>query len=94
MAQQQEDRLENRIYAENDEEESEESSVESEERQYKIAPQLTSNDVSDLLQSLGVSNSWGDSVPTRFLSIVFAAAQGSLFTIPQAKALCDLYQAR
>ena len=47
-----------------------------------------------MLKSLGVSNTWENYVPQRFLSIVFAAAQGKLFSINQAKALCDLYQAK
>jgi len=41
-----------------------------------------------------VSNTWENYVPQRFLSIVFAAAQGKLFSINQAKALCDLFQAK
>ena len=41
-----------------------------------------------------MSNTWENYVPQRFLSIVFAAAQGKLFSINQAKALCDLFQAK
>ena len=47
-----------------------------------------------LLDSMGVENTWRNTVPTRFLSIVFAGAQGNLFTVAQAKALCDLFQAQ
>ena len=46
----------------------------------------------NLISSMGVKNIWSTSVPARFLSVEFAAAQGKLFTVKQAKALCELYK--
>jgi hypothetical protein len=48
--------------------------------------------LNNLMSSMGVKNVWATSVPARFLSVVFAAAQGKLFSIKQAKALCELYK--
>ena len=48
----------------------------------------------DILASLGVQNSWSSTVPSRFILAVFAAAQKGLLGVGQARALCDLYQAK
>ena len=48
----------------------------------------------DILSSLGVQNSWSSTVPSRFILAVFAAAQKGLLGVGQARALCDLYQAK
>ena len=50
--------------------------------------------VENFLAGLGVQNTWDSSVPERFIVAVFATAQKGLLTIGQARALCDLYQAR
>lgn len=50
--------------------------------------------LANLLESMGVSNAWEDTVPARFILSVFAAAQRRLLSVGQAKALCDLYQAQ
>lgn len=50
--------------------------------------------VENFLSGLGVRNTWDSSVPERFIVAVFATAQKGLLTIGQARALCDLYQAR
>jgi hypothetical protein len=50
--------------------------------------------VESFLGAMGVRNNWVGSVPERFIVAVFASAQKSLLTVGQAKALCDLFQAR
>ena len=51
-------------------------------------------EVAKILQSNGLRNIWKDTVPERFVNIVFVAANRKLITIPQGKALCDLFQAQ
>ena len=98
IAQQQEDRLDNKILRRDDQEEyeSEEESEEEEESSEDGDSEYDQYDdeLPSILHSLGVENTWNDTVPARFVSIVFAGAKGKLFSIAQAKALCDLFQAR
>mmetsp|Transcript_13985 Transcript_13985/g.23160 ORF Transcript_13985/g.23160 Transcript_13985/m.23160 type:complete len:1107 (-) Transcript_13985:207-3527(-) len=48
----------------------------------------------EILDAVGVQNSWSATVPSRFILAVFAAAQKDLLAVGQARALCDLYQAK
>jgi len=49
--------------------------------------------LTELLASCGMYNVWSGTVPSEFITICFSAALGKIFSIGQAKALCDLYQA-
>jgi hypothetical protein len=50
--------------------------------------------LSRLLHSLNVTNVWQNTVPTKFVYIVFNATQKRLLSIGQCRALCDLFQAQ
>eukprot|EP00604_Paraphysomonas_vestita_P002385 CAMPEP_0174819324 /NCGR_PEP_ID=MMETSP1107-20130205/2485_1 /TAXON_ID=36770 /ORGANISM="Paraphysomonas vestita, Strain GFlagA" /LENGTH=721 /DNA_ID=CAMNT_0016032591 /DNA_START=353 /DNA_END=2519 /DNA_ORIENTATION=+ len=45
-----------------------------------------------LLNSLGETNKWKNTVPSRFILAVFAAAQKQLLTVGHARGLCDLFE--
>ena len=50
--------------------------------------------VDHVLNNLGVRNVWDNSVPNRFILVVFEAVQHRLFTLRQGRALCDLFQSK
>jgi hypothetical protein len=76
-----------------DEEESEEEDNESEDESDDDEEQSNSQ-LDEILNSVGVQNTWSATVPPRFILAVFAAAQKDLLAVGQARALCDLYQAK
>lgn len=77
-----------------DEESSSGSESSSEREQEEEDTRGAQKYVENFLAGLGVRNTWDSSVPERFIVAVFATAQKGLLTIGQARALCDLYQAR
>ena len=81
-----------------DDEESEESDEESEESESEEegndSESSESQNLTRILNSFGLRNQWQKTVPLRFVSIVFSAAQSRILEIGQARALCDLYQAQ
>lgn len=84
-------------YEDEDEDEeasADESSDEDEAERDDVEIKGAQKYVENFLSGLGVRNTWDQSVPERFIVAVFATAQKGLLTIGQARALCDLYQAR
>jgi hypothetical protein len=47
-----------------------------------------------LFDSLEMENVWKDSIPSKFILTVFAAVHHGLFKKDQARAICDLYEAK
>lgn len=74
----------------NDDNDDEEEDEEDAELLLPRSPVANSR-VDALLASLNESNRWKDTVPSRFILAVFAAAQRNLLTVGHACGLCDLF---
>ena len=85
---------ENQNSHENESDESSESENDSEGESEDESEEPPHSQLDEVLESMNVKNTWSTTVPSRFILAVFAAAQKDLLGVGQARALCDLFQAK
>ena len=74
-----------------DQEDNDNDDDQNEDEEVSLTEKDIENDLSELLESLQIINIWKDSVPNKFILIMFTAVENDILTIFHANTLCDLY---
>ncbi len=81
-------------YDDDDEDDDDDDEDDDDDDVEPVDDRIYKSSVDHVLNNLGVRNVWDNSVPNRFILVVFEAVQHRLFTLRQGRVLCDLFQSK